>query len=124
MDKKTILVIDDDPEILKLCTTVLEEKNYTVKTALSGREGVDMFDSVKPDLVLCDLMMESIDQGVKVAREIREQDTSIPMYLLSSVAEDMSKNISIHELGFNGILQKPISSDELLLHVNRALRGS
>ncbi len=124
MDKKTILVIDDDPEILKLCKTVLESKNYRVETASSGKEGVDVFDSVKPDLVLCDLMMESIDQGVKVAKEIRAQDTDIPMYLLSSLAEDMSKNINIHDLGFTGILQKPISSDNLVLHVNRALRGS
>ena len=120
--KKLIVVIDDDPEIVQFSKLTLEAQGHEVKSALSGAEGLELFNSCKPDLVLCDLMMERIDTGVGVASQIRMKDKNVPIYLMSSVSESMAGNIDIHELGFTGLLQKPVSIDDLITHVNRALR--
>ncbi|OHD68075.1 MAG: hypothetical protein A2W19_01635 [Spirochaetes bacterium RBG_16_49_21] len=120
--KKLIVAIDDDPEILQFIKITLEARDHEVKTALSGKEGLELLQDCKPDLILCDLMMERIDTGAGVATQIRMKDKSVPIYLMSSVGESMARNVDIHELGFNGLLQKPVSIDDLIMHVNRALR--
>ncbi|TFH39270.1 MAG: response regulator [Chrysiogenales bacterium] len=120
--KKLVLVIDDDPEILQSSKLALEAHGHEVTTALSGAEGIEAFERRKPDLVLCDMMMERIDTGIGVASAIRSRDGNVPIYLMSSVGESMGRNVDIHELGFNGLLQKPVGVDDLIMHVNRALR--
>jgi CheY-like chemotaxis protein len=120
--KKLIVAIDDDPEILQSIKITLESKGHEVKTALSGEEGIALLEQCSPNLILCDMMMERIDTGVGVATKIRMKDKSVPIYLMSSVGETMAANVDIHELGFNGLLQKPIAPDDLITHVDRALR--
>jgi CheY-like chemotaxis protein len=120
--KKLIVAIDDDPEILQSIKITLESKGYEVKTALSGEEGIALLDQCSPNLILCDMMMERIDTGVGVASKIRMKDKGVPIYLMSSVGEVTAANIDIHDLGFNGLLQKPVSPDDLITHVDRALR--
>lgn len=120
--KKLVLVIDDDPEILQSSKLALEAHGLDVATALNGAEGLEAFEGRRPDLVLCDMMMERIDTGIGVASSIRSKDPGVPIYLMSSVGESMGRNVDIHELGFNGLLQKPVGIDDLITHVNRALR--
>ena len=123
MDKKKLIVaIDDDPEILDFIKITLEAKEHEVKTALSGKEGLELIEKCEPDLIICDLMMERIDSGAGVASQIRMKNKKVPIYLMSSVGGAMASNVDIHALGFNGLLQKPVSIDDLITHVNRALR--
>ncbi|HON78539.1 MAG TPA: response regulator [Spirochaetota bacterium] len=120
-DEKIILVIDDDPDILDSVKAILSSNGFKVETALTGKEGLELVKKVNPDLVLVDMMMESIDAGSKVAHEIRESDQKLPVYLLSSIGSATAANIEIDKLGFNGVFQKPVDPDNLVSSVKRSL---
>ncbi|MEW6526977.1 MAG: response regulator [Spirochaetota bacterium] len=120
-NKKIILVIDDDPDILDSIKAILSANGFDVVTAMSGKEGIDAVASSKPDLILCDMMMERIDAGTKVAQEIKKSNPSIPIYLLSSIGTATATNIEIDKLGFNGVFQKPVNPDNLVSTIKKAL---
>ncbi|MEJ5360680.1 MAG: response regulator [Spirochaetota bacterium] len=120
-NKKIILVIDDDPDILDSIKAILSANGFDVVTAMSGKEGIDAVASSKPDLILCDMMMERIDAGTKVAQEIKKSNPSIPIYLLSSIGTATATNVEIDKLGFNGVFQKPVNPDNLVATIKKAL---
>ncbi len=120
-NKKVILVIDDDPDILDSIKAILSANGFDVVTAMSGKEGIDAVASSTPDLILCDMMMERIDAGTKVAQEIKKSNPSIPIYLLSSIGTATATNIEIDKLGFNGVFQKPVNPDNLVSTIKKAL---
>lgn len=120
-NKKLILVIDDDPDILDSIKAILSANGFDVATAMSGKEGVDAVSISKPDLILCDMMMERIDAGTKVAQELKKSNPSIPIYLLSSIGTATASNIEIDKLGFNGVFQKPVNPDNLVATIKKAL---
>ncbi|HAR35398.1 MAG TPA: hypothetical protein DCR87_00545 [Acidobacteria bacterium] len=113
-DKTKILVIDDDPAICLSVKAILEASGYEVYTALSGKEGLELFRQVGPELVLCDMMMEDIDAGAKVAGVIKKERPELPVFLLSTIGEATARTIGLDELGFNGVFQKPVNFDLLL----------
>ncbi|HOP29622.1 MAG TPA: response regulator [Spirochaetota bacterium] len=121
MSESRILVIDDDPDILEALSIILKSENYIVITAMDGQEGIAKFKSEKPDLVLCDMMMERIDAGAKVAESIRAENKDIPIYLLSSIGSVTDINIDINDKGFNGVLQKPVDPSGLKAEIKKAL---
>lgn len=113
-DKTKVLVIDDDPAICVSVKAILEASGYETATALSGREGLELFRRLNPDIVLCDMMMEDIDAGAKVAKVIKEERPELPVFLLSTIGEATARTIGLDELGFNGVFQKPVNFDLLL----------
>ncbi|MBN2078710.1 MAG: response regulator [Spirochaetes bacterium] len=121
-DKKKILVIDDDPDITDSIVAILTAEGFEAYSASDGHEGLDAVERVKPDLVLCDMMMEQIDAGSKVAQEIRKKDTALPVYLLSSIGAATAGNIELDRLGFNGVFQKPVSPDHMIATIRKALK--
>ncbi len=118
---KKILIIDDDPDILDSIKAILDGNGFVTVTAISGSAGVAAFKKDAPDLVLCDMMMESIDEGMKVAAEIRTINSKVPMYLLSSIGAATASNIEVSKLGFNGVFQKPVDPGMLVSSVKKAL---
>ncbi|MDI6698553.1 MAG: response regulator [Candidatus Saccharicenans sp.] len=113
-EQTKVLVIDDDPAICISVKAILEASGYQTFTALSGKEGLDLFRQINPDLVLCDMMMEDIDAGAKVAKVIKEERPELPVFLLSTIGEATARTIGLDELGFNGVFQKPVNFDLLL----------
>lgn len=120
-DKKKILVIDDDVDITDSIKAILSASGFEAFTASNGPEGVAAVDTVKPDLILCDMMMEQVDAGTKVAHEIRKKDKKVPIYLLSSIGAATAQNIELDKLGFNGVFQKPVSPDHMVKTIKKAL---
>jgi CheY-like chemotaxis protein len=121
MAEKKILVIDDDPDILDTIMMILKSNGYNVITCMSGEESVEIAEREKPDMILCDMMMESIDEGTKVAQKIRKKNKKVPIYLISSIGAATSSNIDIAKLGFNGVFQKPVNPESLLSAIKKAL---
>lgn len=78
-----ILVVDDEKNILKLYKAELEDENYTVLTADSGVEALDIFSKEKPDLVTLDILMPDMD-GIHVLRLMKERNPSIPIIMLTA----------------------------------------
>jgi hydrogenase maturation protease len=111
---KTILIIDDDPDIRKATRIVLESAGFVVGEASTGEEGLKVAQKINPDAVLLDLMMETVDAGSKVSTRLKEGGFAAPIFLLSSVGDAVRYNIDAQELGLAGIFQKPIDHNTLL----------
>lgn len=121
-DKKRILAIDDDPDILQAVKAILNSAGFEVSTAKSAKDGLECIDSIKPDLVLCDMMMESVDAGIAFANDFRNKYPDIPVYLMSSIGDATAENIEIEKIGFKGVFQKPINPEVLLSTVKAFLK--
>lgn len=114
MDKRKIVVIDDDLMIRKLLQSVLTKAGYEVVVAVNGEEGVGQVKALKPDLVVSDVLMPKMD-GYEVLQALKgsEETKNIPVIMLSSLEleTDISKGLS---LGAAHYLTKPLQRDVLL----------
>jgi len=120
-NKSKILIIDDDPDILESIKAILSKNGFDTMTAMNGHDGIEAALNKAPDLILCDMMMEKIDAGSRVAEELRKKNVSIPIYLLSSIASATASNVEIDQLGFSGILQKPVDPELLVSVIRRSI---
>lgn len=110
-----ILVIDDDEAIRKLFVLALEETEYQVDTAQSGRTGVEMVQQTKYDLIYLDLRMPGMD-GVKTLRELRKINSDVPIYIITAFHEeffDALKSVAKDGIDFE-VIRKPFGSEELI----------
>ncbi|MSQ42908.1 MAG: response regulator transcription factor [Chloroflexi bacterium] len=115
----TILVADDEKNILELCRLYLVKDGFTVETAIDGQEVLDKVRRSRPDLVVLDIMMPRID-GLEVCRRLRK-DTSIPIIMLTARGDDVDKVVGL-ELGADDYVTKPFNPRELVARVKAVLR--
>jgi len=120
--KHVILCIDDDEDVLFFLRTVLESSGYIVAEAVSAEEGLKVYKEVNPDCVIVDLMMEEIDAGTNFVKELQAIQNKAPIYMLSSVGDNLNLATDYTELGLAGVLQKPIASDQLLSVLSKRLK--
>jgi DNA-binding response OmpR family regulator len=111
--KYVILCVDDDADLLESLRLVLEGSGYLMESARSAEEGLRRYREVQPDLVLVDLMMEEIDSGANLVKELRALGKTPPVYMLSSVGDGLSSNTDYSALGLAGVLQKPVNPNIL-----------
>lgn len=119
MDNNVILVIDDDRNILAIIEMYLKKAGYTVITCNSGYEAMQIFRSVKPALVVLDVMLPGKD-GWAILREIR-QETTTPVIMLTAKG-DTGERVKGLELGADDYIAKPFDSNELLARIKAVLR--
>jgi DNA-binding response OmpR family regulator len=112
--KKIILYIDDDQDYLDMLRAILEAAGYEMVEAQSAEEGLQLFKEVGPDLVIVDLMMEEVDSGTSFVKELKAVGAGVPVYMLSSVGDNLSMTVDPVELGLDGVFQKPIDGRTLL----------
>jgi two-component system KDP operon response regulator KdpE len=115
----TILVIDDEQQILRAMRTILGQHNYRVVTASSGEEGLAMAAASVPDVIILDLGLPDMS-GVEVCAQLRVW-TLTPIIILS-VRDSDSDKVSALDKGADDYLTKPFSVDELLARIRVALR--
>ncbi len=114
-----ILVVDDEPQIRRSLQVNLESRNYTVVTAATGEKALEEINRRKPDVVILDLVLPSID-GIEVTRRIREQ-SPVPIIVLSAIGDERKK-VEALESGADDYVTKPFGMEELLARVRSALR--
>ncbi len=114
-----VLVVDDDRSILKFVSTNLIARGYTVVTASSGAEALDIIERQMPDLIILDIMMPRVD-GLTVCRRVREFST-VPIIILSAWEQEDQK-VQALDLGADDYLTKPFGVRELLARVRAVLR--
>jgi two-component system, OmpR family, KDP operon response regulator KdpE len=114
-----ILVIDDEPQILRAIRTILTEKQFRVTTASRGEEGLALAATTQPDLIILDLGLPDMD-GVEVCTRLREW-TQIPIIILS-VRDSERDKVAALDMGADDYLTKPFGIEELLARVRVALR--
>ncbi|MHB8646215.1 MAG: response regulator [Thermomicrobiales bacterium] len=114
-----LLVVDDEPQILRALRAALKGHGYDVRTAADGEEALDMLALHPPDVVVLDLVMPG-KSGFDVVREVRTW-SSLPIIVLSARGEDRDK-VTALDLGADDYLTKPFSMNELLARIRVALR--
>ena len=112
--KPVVMFVDDDPDYREVVCTLLESNGYEVVAAASGEEGLALYKQRRPDLVIVDLMMEEVDSGTSFVKELRLLGNTAPIFMLSSVGDNLSLAADPLALGFAGVFQKPIDSRSLL----------
>ena len=117
--KTTILLVDDDPQLIRLVRANLESDRYRVLTALDAEAALQQLDAEKVDLVLLDIMLPEVD-GYEICRRIREF-SGVPIIMLTARAEDEDKVKGLR-LGADDYLTKPFNLGELLARIEAVLR--
>ena len=112
--KHVILCIDDDPDILEYLETVLAAAGYAVASAPSAEDGLKAYKEVSPELVIVDLMMEEIDAGASFVKELKAIGNTAPIFMLSSMGDNLSEMTDYSALGLAGVFQKPVDRDRML----------
>jgi two-component system OmpR family response regulator len=125
MSSERILVVDDDPIYLRSSRAVLESHGYQVDTARNGSEALVIMEREKPDLVILDVMMDWVLEGVNVSQEMMScrELQSIPIIMVTSIRSSEYKGMFPQDqyLYVNSWLDKPCSPDQLFSEVENTL---
>ena len=118
---QTVLVVDDEQNIVNIIAFNLKKEGYEVLTAGDGEEAVEIVEKHQPDLILLDIMMPKMD-GYEACRKIREK-YNIPIIMLTARAEELDKVLGL-EMGADDYVTKPFGTRELIARVKANLRRS
>ena len=121
---KSILCVEDEPEMIDLMRLILGRRGFEVKGAAGGIEGIKMIRQELPDLVLLDLMMPDMD-GWEVYQQMKadEKTRHIPVIVVTAKAQSIDKVLGLHIAKVDDYLAKPFSPQDLLSSVERVLSG-
>ena len=123
-DKRKIIIIDDDPDIVTFLTVLLQDNGYETIEARDGAEGLDKTKAEKPDLILLDITMPE-KSGVKFYREVRGDPElrSTPVVMVTGVMQEFKKFISTRKQvpPPDGYIGKPVDKQELLETIAKLL---
>ena len=124
MDREmpVILYIDDDQDYLDTVRVILEAGGFVMAEARSAEEGITVYRHVEPDAVIVDLMMEEVDSGTSFVRELMALGSHVPIYMLSSVGDNLSISTDCSDLGLAGVFQKPLDPNTLLAILKMKLK--
>lgn len=117
--EKTVLVVEDEENLVEALKYNLEREGYSVATSGDGQEGLDLALAIKPDLIILDVMLPHLD-GFEVCRALR-RETDAPVLMLTARGEEIDRVVGL-ELGADDYITKPFSMRELLVRVRNMLR--
>ncbi len=116
-----ILCVDDDPDILEFLEIVLESEGFAFAGASSAEEGMLAYKHRTPDALILDLMMEEVDAGTSMVKDLKLLGNQAPIFLLSSVGDNLSMTTDYTSLGLAGVFQKPVDRVHMLNVLRMAL---
>lgn len=119
MSKKSVLVIEDEENLLEALRYNLEREGYQVHTAADGGDGLELARKLNPSLVLLDIMLPTLD-GFEVCRILR-RESEVPILILTAKGEEVDRVVGL-ELGADDYITKPFSIRELVARVRNTLR--
>ena len=120
MEKKKVLVVDDEENVRHLLRSILGNK-YTVLEAKDGEVAIDIARSQRPDIILMDIMMPNIN-GYTACYTIKQDPVTktIPVVMVTAVGQELNKKLA-KEMGADGYITKPFSLQDLLDTIDRCL---
>jgi CheY-like chemotaxis protein len=129
MAKNTIIIIDDDPDLVEATKVVLENAGYTVASALSGRTGLERIRQGGIDAILLDVMMAKDTEGFHVAEELKAdpKTAKIPIVMLTAVGRrsgfEFSPEMDKDYMPVEAFLEKPVDPKKLVETIKGVLKG-
>jgi len=120
--KQRILVVDDEPDLVRIVKDVLEGEGYVVSAAKHAQEAFKKLKDTKPDLLILDIKLPGMN-GIDICKTVKNDDrlASIPIIMLSTKADDSDKILGL-EVGADDYIAKPFNPGELLARVKAVLR--
>ncbi len=120
-----ILIVDDDPDFVEFTQIVLEREGHTIVSAAGGGEALDKIAADTPDLIILDVIMDTVLDGLSVAQELgdRSEYRDIPIIMITSIANtDYAELFPTDEyVHLDTFLTKPVAPERLVKEVNRLL---
>lgn len=125
-EKKTVLLVDDDPDFVEAVKVIVESGGYNVQIAYDGKEGLEAVKTAKPDIIVLDVMMPVMDGHAACAALKNDPETKdIPIILLTAVADRVTTSKYSHrdmlESEAEDYMPKPVDPPELLSLIRRWL---
>ncbi len=138
-----ILIVDNDPDIVESIKVILESKGYEIEIATSGEEGLKKVKENKPDAIILDVMMETVDKGFEVCKILKLDDETknIPIMMLTAIKELSDMGYSMDDANSmmldmdapnvaniqnkpeaDMFCEKPISSEDLISRIEKLLK--
>lgn len=121
-----ILIVDDDPDFVEATRIVLEKAGHTTLSAVSGNECYQKMKSEKPDLVILDVIMDTVLDGLTITQRIHEDEeiNKIPIIMVTSIANtDYAALFPTDEyIHINAFMSKPVEPAELIRQINKLLK--
>lgn len=111
--RKTVLVVEDDLDLIGIYREILELHEFNVQTAINGKEGVEKFIECKPSLVIMDGDMPILD-GYQAFKQIKETDKDANVVIVTGFSEFEPKNVEAIKQGLIKVISKPLGVDELI----------
>jgi len=127
-ERKCILVVDDEPDIVESTRMTLESAGYDVMTAGNAKEALEQLKKRKPDLIILDVMMARLTEGFDLSHQLRDDPAlaDIPILIVSGIGEKFGISFSEEEsrefVQAEDFLEKPVDPEALLKHVAALLR--
>ena len=120
-NKHVILYVDDDRDMLQSIRLILESNGYIMEEAATAEDGLKKVKECNPDLIIVDLMMEEVDSGANLVKELKLLENRAPVYMLSAVGDQLNMTTSYADLGLAGVFQKPVEPDNLISTIKAKL---
>jgi len=124
---KTILVVDDDPDMVEVLKTILGGEGYNVAVATNGSECLENVSRSKPDLILLDVMMTTETEGFTVAQKLKSDKATkdIPIFMLTAIEDRMGmefvRDVGESFLPVEEYVTKPIDPDDLIKRISKLI---
>ena len=120
--KETILIVEDEKDIVKMLDYNLKKEGYKTLVANDGEDALDMANTKLPDFILLDLMLPGVD-GLEICKELKSErkTAAIPVIMLTAKAQESDKIVGL-ELGADDYVTKPFSPRELIARIKAVLR--
>lgn len=116
----TILIVEDDKDLINLIRINFQDYGYHVLTASDGLTALEQYQNENPDLIVLDIMLPKLD-GFEVCKRIRSEDKQVPILMLTAKTEEVDKVLGL-ELGADDYITKPFSVRELMARVKAIFR--
>jgi DNA-binding response OmpR family regulator len=118
-NKPSVIIIDDEPDLLEICADAFEMEDYDVLTAPDGQKGLDIISSNEIDVIISDSYMPEMS-GLELLASLKERGGAYPLFYLSTGAIDLSED-ELKEKGATGLISKPFDLDEILERIKNDL---
>lgn len=120
MERKKILIVEDEMDLLNLIDFNLTRKGYKTAAALDGLDALKKAEEYRPDLIVLDLMLPEMD-GWKFCKSLRQKKSDVPIVMLTAKAMPEDRIAGL-EIGADDYITKPFNSAELVLRIERLLK--
>ncbi|WP_143961036.1 response regulator transcription factor [Litoribacter populi] len=118
---KRILIVEDDPLTLKITENKLKKEGYQVYISKDGKDGIEKLHTLKPDLVITDLMMP-YKSGLEITYYVKKHFPNVPVIVFSALGEEEKTVVDTFNVGANDFISKPFNLNELALRVKRLIK--